>query len=427
MKRLKVLISAHELSPRLGSECAVGWNLITRLGQYHDVTVLFAERNQFGTRNYAEDIRKYISESGPVTGVSFVQVPQPFMTRILAGINRRVSSKDSSTGFAPLYFWGYKYWQKAAFAEAKKLCQAQAFDIVHLLTSISYREPGYLWKLDLPFVWGPTSGTFNTPMKFVIRGGFGELIFELFRRLSNFSKRNFSSRISRAIGKASLIYAVSKEDRSFFEKRGSGKTDLLLDTGSLILPESGLSHKPKPKISIVWCGRLVPSKGLDLFLRALERCSFGLDQVSVKVIGKGPLMPAGKRLAKRLNLDSIEWTGQVSQEKVFDYLKDADILVHTSYKEAASTVITEALSFGTAIICHDAYGMAVAIDTSCGIKVPLLSPKDSIKGFGDAITGLVTDPEKLKKMKTNALARARELSWDSMASRIAQDYESIAH
>jgi len=427
MKRLKVLISAHELSPWLGSECGVGWNLISRLGKYHNVTVLFAEKNQFGTRNYAKDIAKYISESGPVPGVSFVQVPQPLPTRILKAINKWVSSKDSSTGFAPLYFWGYKYWQKAAFAEAKKLCQAQAFDLVHLLTSVSYREPGYLWKLTVPFVWGPTSGTFNTPMKFVIRGGFGELLFELFRRLSNFSNKNFSSRISRAIGKASLIYAVSKEDGLFFEKRGSAKTALLLDTGSLILPGTALAHKTDPQVSIVWCGRLVPSKGLDLFLRALDRCGFKPDQISVKLIGKGPLLPAGKRLAKRLNLHNIEWTGHVSQEKVFDYLKDADILVHTSYKEAASTVITEALSFGTAIICHDAYGMAVAVDPSCGIKVPLLTPKDSIRGFSDAMTRLVTDPEKLQELKTNALARARELSWDSMAEQIAKDYESIAH
>jgi len=407
MKRLKVLISAHELSPWLGSECAVGWNLITRLGQYHDVTVLFAEKNQFGTSNYAQQVEKYISDSGPVPGVSFIQIAQPILTRILKRINGWLSAKDSSTGFAPLYFWGYKYWQKAAFAEARKLCGAQAFDVVHLLTSVSYREPGYLWKLSVPFVWGPTSGTFNTPMKFVVRGGCGELFFELFRRLSNFSKQHFSSRISQAITKASLIYPVSPEDQFFFDKCGAKRTQLLLDTGTMVLPDSGLSKKTMPPISIVWCGRLVYSKGLDLFLKALAQCNFTPDQVSVTVIGDGPLMSSGKRMAKRLRLRNIDWIGHVSQEEVFSYFKNAHLLVHTSYKEAASTVITEALSFGTAIVCHDAYGMAIAVDPSCGIKVPLLSPKDSISGFSDAMKRLVTDPEKLQELKTNALARAR--------------------
>ena len=31
-------------------------------------------------------------------------------------------------------------------------------DLIHQLTSISFREPGFLWRLDKPFVWGPISG-----------------------------------------------------------------------------------------------------------------------------------------------------------------------------------------------------------------------------------------------------------------------------
>jgi hypothetical protein len=27
------------------------------------------------------------------------------------------------------------------------------------LNMIGYREPGYLWKLNVPFVWGPMGGT----------------------------------------------------------------------------------------------------------------------------------------------------------------------------------------------------------------------------------------------------------------------------
>jgi hypothetical protein len=38
MKRLRVLISSHEFSPEQGSECAVGWNIATRMAAYHDVT-----------------------------------------------------------------------------------------------------------------------------------------------------------------------------------------------------------------------------------------------------------------------------------------------------------------------------------------------------------------------------------------------------
>jgi len=60
MKRLKILISAHELSPYQGSECAVGWNIVTRLAQYHDIVVIFAKTNQLGDADYESHIKSDI-------------------------------------------------------------------------------------------------------------------------------------------------------------------------------------------------------------------------------------------------------------------------------------------------------------------------------------------------------------------------------
>lgn len=52
MKKLNVLIVAHEFSPSQGSECAVGWNIINNLYKFHNVTVIYAKTNQFKTSNY---------------------------------------------------------------------------------------------------------------------------------------------------------------------------------------------------------------------------------------------------------------------------------------------------------------------------------------------------------------------------------------
>lgn len=43
IERLNILISGHELSPFQGSECAEGWNIVKRLGEYHNITVLYAQ------------------------------------------------------------------------------------------------------------------------------------------------------------------------------------------------------------------------------------------------------------------------------------------------------------------------------------------------------------------------------------------------
>lgn len=44
-KQLNILISAHEMSPYQGSECAEGWNIVKRLGEYHNITVLYSLYN----------------------------------------------------------------------------------------------------------------------------------------------------------------------------------------------------------------------------------------------------------------------------------------------------------------------------------------------------------------------------------------------
>ena len=59
----------------------------------------------------------------------------------------------------------------------------------------------------------------------------------------------------------------------------------------------------------------------------------------------------------------------------------AHVFLHTSLAEAISTVIMAALGRGLPVVCPDACGMRIAVDNRCGIKVPLINPNTSIKGF----------------------------------------------
>lgn len=425
MRRLQILVSSHELSPYQGSECAVGWNLVSRLGKYHNITVLYASTNHFRTSNYSEDIKKFIEANGKVTGVNFISIPQPKITRITSFLNSLFTFKESGIGFPPFFFWGYKHWQKAANREAKKILINNRFDLIHLLTAVSYREPGYLWKLDLPFVWGPTSGTFNTPRPFVKHEGVRSQVIDLFRRGSNFLIKNLGNRIPNVARKSSLIYAVSHEDEAFFKKYNRHNLRIMQDTGTFEINNAVLPDSQKDKVKLIWCGRIEASKGLDLFIRALAKCQLDESRISIKIIGDGSQRIANEKLANELKINNIDWLGQVGREAVLDNMSKADILVHTSYKEATSAVITEALSHGLAIICHDAYGMAVAVDDASGIKVPTISPKESINGFSKAIKTLVENQDLLLEMRKSALKRSKELSWDSMAEQIAKDYSEI--
>ncbi len=88
-------------------------------------------------------------------------------------------------------------------------------------------------------------------------------------------------------------------------------------------------------------------------------------------------------------------------------------------------VVLEALGWGLPVICHDACGMAVAVDTDCGIKVQFESPARSIEGFRDAIERIFRKPGEVERLSKGALQRAAKLSWDAKAFEMAETYSSL--
>ena len=426
MKRFRILISAHELSPYQGSECSVGWNIVTRLGQYHDVVVVYAKTNQLGTADYESHIKKYITIYGPVPGVRFIAIPQHYLTRILSRISQKIS-KDKSIGSPLIYYFCYGLWQKKVYRFSKKLMQKEKVDIVHNLTSVTFREPGYLWKLKIPFVWGPTGGFMPTfpPWSFLAKSGMKSVVLECLRYASNMLSVKASIRIRMAVNKASIIYLFNNRDRLFFARNKNGAVKTLLDTGTVLVPTGDEKCSDSDGLRILWCGRLVPSKAPDLFLCVLASLGHWNDMISVQIIGDGYLLPELISYAKRMSITNIEWISHVEHEEVLRYMHNSDILVHTSYREATSSVIPEALSVGLPVICHDAFGMAIAIDETCGIKIPLRTFDSSLAGFRDAILSLLKNRDTLVSLKRGALRRAQELSWDSKAMTIAKDYVEI--
>ena len=130
-------------------------------------------------------------------------------------------------------------------------------------------------------------------------------------------------------------------------------------------------------------------------------------------------------MAKEEKLDNIEWIKKLNHKEVFQLMKKSDFLVHTSVREGTPNVIAEALSTGLPVICHDAYGMSIAINDTCGIKIPLISPEKSAQLFHDAIGKLVTQKNLLEDLKKGAIKRATEITWEKKAERISHDYIEI--
>ena len=172
----------------------------------------------------------------------------------------------------------------------------------------------------------------------------------------------------------------------------------------------------------IWCGQLIERKAAIILLKALASSRLTKEEIKSQIIGSGPLETALRKQSKAFGLNNIEWIGSVDHNTVFKLMSEADFFVHTSLREATSSVIPEALSTGLPVICHNANGMSIAINDTCGIKIPLISPGESVRGFHNAMESLLLNKKLLDELKKGASRRSFEISWDAMAETMANDY-----
>jgi len=422
MRRLRVLISSHEFSPYQGSECALGWNIVTRLAQYHDVTLLCAEGPPSGPVAYREQFKKYSEENAPIEGLTVFFVPQPDKTLRYHTINQKLMKLTKGFGWTPLFYLGLNAWHKEVLSVANTLGYDN-FDIAHQLTPISFLRPGFLWQTGIPFFWGPIGGMYKVPLTFALSTGPKSLIFEIIRTI-NIKLSIISSNLNKIVKKSQLIWVVSPDESSIINKISTNICEQLT--------ESAAPHQIKGFIReftsdrplvITWSGTHEPRKALPLLLNALTLFSDKeKSKIHLHILGEGSETDKWKNLAKNLKLENLKWHGRLPYPEALKKMEHSDIFILTSFREATSHVILEAMAWGMPVICHDACGMAIAVTDSCGLKVPLINPEESVKGFYTNIKKLLDNPELITILSKGSLERSKELSWDAKVKTISDAY-----
>ena len=427
MNKKKIFFLAHEISPYLGSECSSGWNVSLGLSKIHDLTIVYAKNNQFGTENYEEQINNYFEVNCLKPSAKYISVSQPRITSIISWFNKFISNKKSSTGFSVLYFIAYKFWLKRAYKVFELESGKNQFDIVHHFNSLSFREPGFLYKSNVPLFWGPVSGLDNMPFPFLKGFPFSMRLINIIRNVSNEVQFRFSLRIRNTIKRATRIYAVTKMDLQKLHSINSNTVNLL-DVGAVVneMYEIRTFEPNNEKLQCIWVGRLDRLKALDILINSVNNSDLLKKYIEVTIVGDGVFVDQYVALIQLYNLSNFRFVGSVSKSKVAELMSKSHVLVHTSIKEAASAVVLEGLASGLPVVCHDAYGMSHAITDNCGIKVDFINNRSSILGFMNALESFLKSPNLITKFSKGAINRAEELSWEGIINIISEDYNNIS-
>ncbi|MGA8671902.1 MAG: glycosyltransferase [Terracidiphilus sp.] len=421
--RLRILVSAHAVSPYFGSEPGMGWNILYRMGKHHEVVVLCnpIHFDSFGFRknwNCRKDIEKFAAQQGLPDGLTFVFVDAPLLSRLL--------QRESFPLRQTLYYTGYSAWQRAAYRVAVDLHRQHPFDLVHQLNITGFREPGYLWQLGIPFVWGPVTGSQRIPSSFLKRFSPRDRVFYGARNIANGVQMFTKQRLRRAARAARHIWVVSESDRRMVCETWGCPAENLLESGTDV--HEGVrprNYEPNRPLRICWSGMHIGRKALPILLHAIDRCQSPL-LVELSILGEGPETKLWQRLAVSLrNRLTVKWLGRMDHSAAIAEMNRSDIFALSSLSEGTPGVVMEALSLGLPVICHDACGMGQAVTTECGIKIPLLDPCTSICGFAAALDRILQHPEDVFRLSKGALQRAKELTWDAKVTDILATYERV--
>jgi phosphatidylinositol alpha-mannosyltransferase len=233
-------------------------------------------------------------------------------------------------------------------------------------------------------------------------------------------------------------FSLKRFDRMFSVSKAAqavAKRDFKIDSD--ILPNVinyDLFNKAKPfskyddsRLTILFLGRLVPRKGCQLLLSAvneLVKQAVDLPKFKVVICGSGPLEKSLKSYVEHNDLDDIvEFVGFVSEEDKPRYYASADLAVFpSSGGESFGIVLIEAMASGkAAVLAADNIGYTSVM----GSQPSLLFEVNSLSSLSDKLKEFLKD-ESLRKEKANwGRNYAKQFDVKVIGSKLIKVYKEI--
>ncbi|KAA8889554.1 glycosyltransferase family 4 protein [Nocardia colli] len=183
-------------------------------------------------------------------------------------------------------------------------------------------------------------------------------------------------------------------------------------------------QRPPADTVVAVVGRLSPWKGQDVLLRALAATKVPPRQVFLiggTFFDEEPYRAELEQLARALELP-VTFTGHVDDPA--EYLRDADILVHSSVlPEPFGQVVVEGMHAGCAVIASGPGGPAEIVQP--GTNGLLVTGGDE-RQLTIALDTLIGDPALRGRLATAARLRARDFDITETARTVAAFLDDIA-
>jgi alpha-maltose-1-phosphate synthase len=160
--------------------------------------------------------------------------------------------------------------------------------------------------------------------------------------------------------KVDKYIAVSEYLRQEYIKRGYNEDRIIVIPNSIDIDKVGngvrMSHKCR---NILYVGRMVSPKGVDILIRAFHKASRQYDDLRLILVGDGPMFDTYRSFVKQLHIESkVTFTGYLKHDDIKYYYSIADLFVLPSIAgfEPFGITLLEAMRYHIPCLVADTGG-----------------------------------------------------------------------
>jgi glycosyltransferase involved in cell wall biosynthesis len=403
---MKILISAYECNPGIGSESEVGWQWALNLSRYHKIVVLTKRPPS------VDKVQGLISENSNIC-FEYYDLPEVFNFMRTGDIRHA------------LY---YNLWQIGAYLHAKKILISNCFDLVHHLVYVNSWQPTYMGFLGLPFVFGPVGENPRIPYSIAHHYGSRLIRKEAFIAIFKYFCRNINPLMQAVYKRATRVIAINRDVYAKINHRFHQKTVIYPAIGSTEPSDTVVQvfEQENKLFRVLYAGRFSYIKCPDIALNAYLKFAEKYSDVELIMIGSGPLhkkienIIAHSQVGFKVTL--LPWQ---ERSAMHEYMKTCDIFLFPSC-EGGGMVFLEAISHGKPVVCLDFGGAKDFITDECGIKVKVKKVNEIENALAHALEKLYSSQSLRKSMALAGRKRFLELyDWKQKALWMSNLYKSM--
>lgn len=168
--------------------------------------------------------------------------------------------------------------------------------------------------------------------------------------------------------------------------------------------------------TIIFVGRLTKTKGAEDALLTLFKLKRWNNDIKLWVVGRGnsEYEQQLKNMAKKLSLESaVTFFGFVDENRKFELMSRAHILVSPSLKEGFGLTIPEAGMVGTPAVVYNSPGLSeIVIDYKTG----LVCNKNTTEELSKNLVKLFENKNLYKILRDGAIKQSRQYDWQKTAN-----------